>query len=136
MSKFKKETIGRATAAFIACMVSIAPGVVETATAIDAEFDMATVRSLEDCFDGQPPYSICDAEGAILGGIIVGAAAMLKNLHCVFGHRKCACMENALETTHPAHTRFTDNIGSVGRSAPGSTGLGAIGYEAMNRTCP
>ena len=76
--------------------------------------------SLQDCF-----------------GQAVGAGALLKNLHCVFGHRRCACMENALDQDRPAWDRFVDGIFRIlNESRLNSTQMGGVGMQAMDEACP
>lgn len=77
-------------------------------------------QSLSDCF-----------------GQAVGAGAMLKNLHCVFGHRRCACMENALDYDKPAFDRFIESTFRILNEARlNSTLMSGIGMQAIDEACP
>ena len=114
------------------CFFSLAPGMVAEAVAVDFEMTKDDYLASASCYDTNAD---CRQVFSLGVGQIFGAAAMLKNLHCVFGNRKCACMENVFQTTMPANDLFSDNIITVLRGVSGSTQMGVVGYEAMNRTC-
>lgn len=90
--------------------------IANNSTKVRNGYDMA----LQDCF-----------------GQIIGAGAMLKNLACVFGHRRCACMENALDQDRPAWDRFLDGFFRIlNESRLNSTPMSGIGMQAMDEACP
>ena len=105
------ETPRECTVGFIDYLLPLSTydtwGQVENSAKVRNAYDLA----LQDCF-----------------GQIIGAGAMLKNLHCVFGHRRCACMENALDQDRPAWDRFADSfVGILNESRLNSTQVGGIG---------
>lgn len=134
----KRKISGAILLVAVSCFFSLAPGMVAEAQSRASELTVSEFQTALGCTTSSiedPPWNQCDVVATLAIGQGQGAAAMLKNLHCVFNHPKCGCMESALETTSLVNDRFINNFGAVVNGVSGSTQMGVVGYEAMNRTC-
>lgn len=73
-----------------------------------------------------------------LAGETIGAAALLANLACFVGDRRCSCLRNATDSDRNENTQFAREVGRIIGgcfvSSPNRT-LSGISQEAVLNVC-